>query len=92
MSVIRRAAVIAAAVAISHVAINASAAPSPSCTTRGGEGTGIVQGFAVFMAEAAMKNSAQAWGGSNVKIGKKSEKCKLAGIVYTCVVRAKVCK
>lgn len=90
MSVVKRTAVMATVVAISHVGGDAFAAPS--CTTRGGEGTGIVQGFALFMAEAAMKNSAQAWGGSNVRIGKKSERCKLAGLVYTCTVRAKVCK
>jgi hypothetical protein len=90
MGIVGRTAVIATVISALHASGTASAAPA--CTTRGGQGTGIVEGFAVFMAEAAMKNSAQAWGGSAVKIGKKSQKCTQAGIVITCVVRARVCK
>ena len=90
MNVVRRSTVFAA-IAISPVAINLASA-AQSCMTRGGDGNGIFQGFASYMAEAALKNSAMAWGGSNVKIGKVSNKCKLAGVIYTCTARAKVCK
>ena len=42
----------------------------------GGWGTGALEGFASFMAEAAMKNSAKAKLGDAVKIGKVSKKCE----------------
>jgi hypothetical protein len=91
MNIIRRNIIFAAAIAISPVVIIPASA-AQSCTTRGGEGNGIFQGFASYTADAALKNSAMAWGGANVKIGKISHKCKLAGVIYTCTARAKVCK
>ena len=42
----------------------------------GGVGMGVMEGFASFMAEAAMKNSAKARLGDAVKIGKVSKKCE----------------
>ena len=43
----------------------------------GGWGTGALEGFASFMAEAAMKNSAKAKLGDAVKIGTVSKKCEV---------------
>jgi hypothetical protein len=51
-----------------------------------------MQGFASFMAQAAMKNQAKAWGGDSVKIGEPKETCKLQGLMYTCTAFARACK
>lgn len=67
-------------------------AQAASCIKAGGEGQGMLQDFATFMAEAAMKNSAKAWGGDNVKIAKASTTCKSNGLLYTCTAHAKACK
>ena len=42
----------------------------------GGWGTGALEGFASFMAEAAMKNAAKAKFGDTVKIGAVAKKCE----------------
>ena len=47
----------------------APVAHAQRCMTAGGWGTGAFEGFASFMAEAAMKNSAKARLGDDVKIG-----------------------
>ena len=47
-------------------------------------GTGALEGFASFMAEAAMKNSAKAKLGDGVKIGTVSKKCEVKTLLYEC--------
>jgi hypothetical protein len=68
-----------------------SAAAAP-CMKAGGWGTGALQGFASFMAEAAMKNSAKAKLGDAAKIGAVSTKCEMKGLLYECNASAKACK
>jgi hypothetical protein len=71
---------------------NAGPAHAEKCMRAGGWGTGIVEGFASFMAEAAMKNQAKAWGGDAVKISKVNTKCEWKALAYECTARARACK
>ena len=73
------------------VALVGSAAAAP-CIKAGGWGTGVLEGFASFMAEAAMKNSAKAKLGDAVKIGTVANKCELKGLLYECNATARACK
>jgi len=52
----------------------------------------MLEGFASFMAQAAMKNSAKAWGGDAVKIGAANTKCELKTLLYECTASARACK
>jgi hypothetical protein len=72
--------------------IGAPADAAQSCIRAGGEGTGLFQGFASFMAQAAMKNQAKGWGGDSVKIGEAKETCQQQGLMYTCTAFARACK
>ena len=56
----------------------------------GGWGTGAMEGFASFMAEAAMKNAAKAKFGDTVKIGPVSKKCEVPTLLYECTARARL--
>jgi hypothetical protein len=67
-------------------------AQAASCIKAGGWGTGVLENFASFMAEAAMKNQAKAWGGEAVKIGKVSKTCEWKTVAYECTARARACK
>ncbi len=67
-------------------------AAAATCMKAGGWGTGALQGFASFMAEAAMKNSAKAKLGDAVKIGAVSTKCEMKGLLYECEASARACK
>jgi hypothetical protein len=67
-------------------------AAAAQCIKAGGWGTGALQGFASFMAEAAMKNSAKAKLGDGVKIGAPSTKCDNKGLLYECTAYARACK
>jgi hypothetical protein len=67
-------------------------AAAAQCIKAGGWGTGALQGFASFMAEAAMKNSAKAKLGDAVKIGSPSTKCETKGLLYECTAYARACK
>ena len=67
-------------------------ASAAQCIKAGGWGTGGLEGFASFMAEAAMKNSAKAKLGDAVKIGPANTKCALKGLLYECEASAKACK
>ena len=87
MSALLRAVITAGLVA--GVAAPATAA---SCIKVGGWGTGVTEGFASFMANAALKNSAKKWGGETVKISKVSEKCQSEGLTISCNTRARACK
>ncbi len=61
------------------------------CIKAGGQGNGITEGIAQFMADAALKNSAKAWGGDKVKIGKVSQRCKF-DLGFVCTATARACK
>jgi hypothetical protein len=67
-------------------------ATAAQCIRAGGWGTGVMQNFASFMAQAAMKNSAKAWGGEGVKIGKVSETCGWKTLAFECTAYARACK
>lgn len=73
------------------VALVGGAAAAP-CIKAGGWGTGALEGFASFMAEAAMKNSAKAKLGDGVKIGPVANKCEVKGLLYECNASARACK
>jgi hypothetical protein len=73
------------------VALVGSAAAA-QCIKAGGWGTGALEGFASFMAEAAMKNSAKAKLGDAVKIGPVANKCEVKGLLYECNATARACK
>ena len=59
---------VALVAALSLATIGGAAAAQ--CIRAGGWGTGVMESFASFMATAAMKNQAKAWGGERVKIRK----------------------
>jgi hypothetical protein len=67
-------------------------ATAAQCIRAGGWGTGVLENFASFMAQAAMKNQAKAWGGDAVKIGKVSEKCEWKTVAFECTAYARACK
>jgi hypothetical protein len=69
-----------------------SAAAAAQCIRAGGWGTGVLENFASFMANAAMKNQAKAWGGDTVKITKVSEKCEWKTVAFECTAFARACK
>ena len=56
-------------------------------------GIGVFEGFASFMAEAAMKNSAKARLGTDApKIGKVNTRCQWKTVNFECHARAQACK
>ncbi len=67
-------------------------ADAAQCIKAGGWGTGALESFASFMAEAAMKNSAKARLGDSVKIGQPRTKCEIKGLLYECNSSARACK
>jgi len=67
-------------------------AQAAQCMKAGGWGTGALENFASFMAEAAMKNSAKAKLGDNVKISAVRTKCETKGLLYECTASARACK
>ena len=85
--------VLSAVVGVAVLVAGASAQATPSCLKVGGWGTGALEGFASFMAEAAMKNSAKSrLGTDSPKIGAVAKKCELKGLLYECTARARACK
>jgi hypothetical protein len=68
------------------------AARAEQCQRFGGWGTGALEGFASFMAEAAMKNAAKAKFGDNVKIGPVTKKCEVPTLLVECRAFARACK
>lgn len=75
------------------LAASAMVAPAQAkCIKTVGWGTGALQGFASFMAEAAAKNSAKSNLGESVKIGAMSTKCAWKGLLYECTASARACK
>jgi hypothetical protein len=67
-------------------------AQAATCQKFGGWGTGALEGFASFMAEAAMKNAAKAKFGDAVKIGAVTKKCEVKTLLMECTVFARACK
>ena len=84
--------VAAAALVIGTCQVIGASADAARCIRAGGEGSGLLQGFASFMAQAAMKNQAKAWGGDSVRIGEPKETCTQQFLVYTCTAFARACK
>jgi hypothetical protein len=80
----------ALAAGLTMVGIGTAAAAQ--CIRAGGWGTGVMENFASFMAQAAMKNQAKAWGGDTVKISKVSEKCEWKTLAFECTAYARACK
>ena len=70
----------------------AGTAAAAQCMQVGGMGIGVFEGFASFMAEAAMKNSAKARLGDDVKIGAVTKKCGQKGLFIECTARARACR
>jgi hypothetical protein len=91
MKVFVRAALVAAACA-GVMGTQIGSAQAQACQKFGGWGTGALEGFASFMAEAAMKNAAKAKFGDNVKIGPVSKKCEVPTLLYECKAFARACK
>jgi hypothetical protein len=91
MKTIARAAFAVAAV-MAVFGAQAGAARAEQCQRFGGWGTGALEGFASFMAEAAMKNAAKAKFGDTVKIGPVSKKCEVPNLLYECKAFARACK
>jgi len=87
-----RFAVLAAGAAMIALAGASQAEAAGHCIKAGGSGIGAFEGFASFMARAAMKNSAKGFGGENVKLGKVSEKCTQTGLGWSCKATASACK
>jgi hypothetical protein len=85
-------ALVIAAAGLLAVTLSGGAASAASCIKAGGWGTGALQGFASFMAQAAMKNSAKAKLGDSVRIGKVSQRCELKGLLYECTASARACR
>jgi hypothetical protein len=83
---------IIAGFAIALLQAQAGSASAAQCMQVGGVGMGLMEGFASFMAEAAMKNAAKARLGDAVKIGKVSKKCEWKTVSYECKARAQACK
>ena len=82
-----------AAAGVAVLVAGTSAQAAPNCMRVGGWGTGALEGFASFMAEAAMKNSAKSrLGTDSPKIGAVAKKCELKGLLYECTARAQACK
>lgn len=67
-------------------------ASAAQCIRAGGWGTGVMESFASFMAKAAMKNQAKAWGGDSVKITNISEKCEWKTLAFECTAFSRACK
>ena len=81
-----------AGMAMAGSVLVAAPADAAQCIRAGGWGTGALQGFASFMAEAAMKNSAKAKLGDAAKIGAPATKCEMKGLLYECTSYARACK
>lgn len=83
---------LAAATALTAAFALAPQAQAAQCIKAGGWGTGALESFASFMAEAAMKNSAKARLGDTAKISPAKTTCEIKGLLYECTASAKACK
>ena len=82
----------ALAAATLTIVLSGSPAYAETCQKFGGWGTGALESFASFMAEAAMKNAAKAKFGDNVKIGPVTKKCEVPTVLVECRAFARACK
>lgn len=80
------------ALLVGSIGLGSGSATAAQCIKAGGWGTGALQGFASFMAEAAMKNSAKAKLGDAVKIGAPTTKCESKGLLIECTATARACR
>jgi hypothetical protein len=81
-----------AAATLTAVLSASPAYAAETCQRFGGWGTGALESFASFMAEAAMKNAAKAKFGDNVKIGPVTKKCEVPTLLVECRAFARACK
>jgi hypothetical protein len=72
--------------------VSASGALAAQCMNAGGYANGAFEGFAAFMAEAAMKNSAKARLGEPVRFSPVHKKCAQTGLLVECHARARACR
>jgi hypothetical protein len=91
MSMLARTALMTGAI-LAFVQAQSGAAAAAQCMQVGGVGMGMMEGFASFMAQAAMKNAAKARLGDTAKIGKTSTKCVWKTVSYECHARAQACR
>ena len=77
---------------LAFVQTQSGTATAAQCMQVGGVGMGMMEGFASFMAEAAMKNAAKARLGETAKIGKVNTKCAWKTVSYECHARAQACR
>ena len=92
MQKLGRGALWAGVIVSSCIAASVSASAA-QCMKVGGWGTGALEGFASFMAEAAMKNSAKARLGTDApKISKVNTRCQWKTVNFECHARAQACK
>lgn len=82
----------ATATAVALMLATAPVSAKTQCIKAGGVGNGVTTDIAKFMAEAATKNQAKAWGGDSVKISNLATKCGDTFPVYQCTASAKACK
>ena len=86
-------AVLIAGFGVALLQAQAGTAHAAQCMSAGGVGIGVFEGFASFMAEAAMKNSAKArLGTDSPKIGKVNTRCEWKTVNFECHARAQACK
>lgn len=81
---------VAMALSVALALTGMSAAAEAKCVLAGGEGTGVVQDFASFMAKAALKNSISGMGATAK--GEPKVTCKNDGLITTCTARQRACK
>ncbi|HET6928114.1 MAG TPA: hypothetical protein VFI48_14785 [Hyphomicrobiaceae bacterium] len=81
-----------AALGIALVQSQAGTAAAAQCMQVGGMGIGVFEGFASFMAEAAMKNSAKARLGESARVSKVNTRCAWKTVNYECHARAQACR
>lgn len=86
-------AVLIAGFGVALLQAQAGTGHAAQCMQAGGVGIGVFEGFASFMAEAAMKNSAKArLGTDSPKIGKLNTRCEWKTVNFECHARAQACK
>lgn len=78
------------AASLAFVVAGMSAAAEAKCVLAGGEGTGMLQDFASFMAKAALKNSISGMGATAQ--GQAKVSCKTDSLMTTCTARQRACK
>ncbi len=82
---------VAIAAAAAGLAASGAGTSSAECIQAGGIGTGVTTDIATFMANKALANSIENWGGKPA--GKASLKCESSAVVVTnCTASQRACK